>query len=35
MHLPALALNLLKGLFERSRIPFNRFRASAGKQLKE
>ena len=25
----ALALNLLKGIFERSRIPFNKFRASA------
>jgi len=29
---PALALNLLKGFFERSRIPFNRFRASANKR---
>ena len=28
---PALALNLLKGFFERSRIPFNKFRASANK----
>ena len=29
----ALALNLLKGFFERSGKPFNKFRASAGKNI--
>src|SRR5438445_6401477 len=30
---PALVLNLLKDVFERSRTPFNKFRASAKKNL--
>jgi hypothetical protein len=33
MQLTALALNQLKGLLERSKIPFNRFRASAIKRF--
>jgi hypothetical protein len=32
-NLPALVLNLLKNIFERSKIPFDRLRASAGENL--